>query len=116
MIYNCIDNLSLLVYGDGMQIRDWLYVEYHCSAIDTVLCKGQIGEVYNIGGNNKKTNIEIIRMILSRMGKDKPLITHIKDHPEHDRRYAIDNAKITTELGWSPRHTFDVGISQIIDW
>ncbi|KAF5035731.1 dTDP-glucose 4,6-dehydratase 2 [anaerobic digester metagenome] len=116
MIHNCSENRSLPVYGDGMQIRDWLYVEDHCSAIDTVLRKGRIGEVYNIGGNNEKANIEIVRLILSRMGKDESLITHVQDRPGHDRRYAIDNTKITTELGWSPRYTFDVGIAQTIDW
>lgn len=116
MIHNCTQNRSLPVYGDGMQIRDWLYVEDHCSAIDTVLCKGRIGEVYNIGGNNEKANIQIVQLILKRMGKDESLITYVQDRPGHDRRYAIDNTKITTELGWSPRYTFDVGIIQTINW
>lgn len=116
MIHNCTLDRNLPVYGDGMQIRDWLYVEDHCSAIDTVLRKGMIGEVYNIGGNNEKTNIEIVELIISRMGKDRALITHVKDRPGHDRRYAIDNTKITTELGWTPSYTFDVGIEQTINW
>lgn len=116
MIHNCIENRALPVYGDGMQIRDWLYVEDHCSAIDTVLRKGRIGEVYNIGGNNERANIEIVRLILARMGKDESLIQHVQDRPGHDRRYAIDNTKITTELGWSPRYTFNTGIIQTIDW
>lgn len=115
-IHNCTQNRVLPVYGDGMQIRDWLYVEDHCSAIDTVLRKGGIGEIYNIGGNNEKTNIEIVRLILTRMGKDESLIRYVQDRPGHDRRYAIDNTKITTELGWSPSYTFDVGIAQTIDW
>ncbi len=116
MIHNCTQNCALPVYGDGMQIRDWLYVEDHCSAIDTVLRKGRVGEVYNIGGNNEKANIEIVRLILARMGKDESLIEHVQDRPGHDRRYAIDNTKITTELGWSPSYTFDTGIAQTIDW
>lgn len=116
LIHNCTLDRNLPVYGDGMQIRDWLYVEDHCSAIDTVLRKGMIGEVYNIGGNNEKTNIEIVELIISRMGKDRALITHVKDRPGHDRRYAIDNTKITTELGWTPSYTFDVGIEQTINW
>ncbi|MFV0497914.1 MAG: dTDP-glucose 4,6-dehydratase [Candidatus Fimivivens sp.] len=116
MIHNCTQNRALPVYGDGMQIRDWLYVADHCSAIDTVLCKGRNGEVYNIGGNNEKANIEIVRLILARMGKDASLIEHVQDRPGHDRRYAIDNTKITSELGWSPRYTFDTGMAQTIDW
>lgn len=116
MIHNCIQNKPLPVYGDGMQIRDWLYVEDHCSAIETVLRKGRIGEVYNIGGNNEKANIEIVKLILARMGKDESLIKHVQDRPGHDRRYAIDNTKITTELGWAPSYTFDVGIAKTIDW
>ena len=116
MIHNCTKNRALPVYGDGMQIRDWLYVEDHCSAINTVLCKGRAGEVYNVGGNNEKANIDIVRLILARMGKDESLIEHVQDRPGHDRRYAIDNIKITTELGWSPSYTFDTGIAQTIDW
>jgi dTDP-glucose 4,6-dehydratase len=116
MIHNSTQNKPLPVYGDGLQIRDWLYVEDHCSAIDTVLQKGKNGEVYNIGGNNEKANIEIVRLILARMGKDDSLITYVKDRPGHDRRYAIDNTKITSELGWVPRLTFDEGIIKTIDW
>ena len=88
----------------------------HCSAIYTVLTKGKTGEVYNIGGNNEKANIEIIKLIIKTMGKDESLITHVQDRPGHDRRYAIDNAKITNELGWSPKYTFEQGISETIDW
>lgn len=116
MIHNCLENYKLPVYGDGMQIRDWLYVEDHCSAINAVLCKGRIGEVYNIGGNNEKTNIEIVRLILKRMDKDESLISYVQDRPGHDRRYAIDNTKITVELGWAPQYTFESGIVQTINW
>lgn len=116
MINNCIKNKPLPIYGDGLQIRDWLYVEDHCSAICTVLEKGNIGEVYNIGGNNEKANIEIVRLLINSLGKDESLITYIKDRPGHDRRYAIDNKKITTQLGWKPVWTFEEGISKTIEW
>ena len=102
MIHNALQNKSLPVYGDGMQIRDWLHVKDHCSAIATVLEKGRMGEVYNIGGNNEKANIEIVRLILETLGKPESLITYVQDRPGHDRRYAIDNTKITTQLGWAP--------------
>ena len=116
MINNCLAGKSLPVYGDGMQIRDWLYVEDHCSAIATVLEKGEIGEVYNIGGNNEKANIEIVRLIIGSTGKSEDLIVHVKDRPGHDRRYAIDNTKITTQLGWEPKHTFETGMAETIEW
>lgn len=116
MIHNCLAGESLPIYGDGVQIRDWLYVSDHCRAIDTVLQKGRIGEVYNIGGNNEKANIEIVRRILAATGKDESLIRYVKDRPGHDRRYAIDNGKITTELGWKPQVTFEDGIRKTIDW
>ena len=116
MINNCLAGKSLPVYGDGMQIRDWLYVEDHCSAIAAVLEKGEIGEVYNIGGNNEKANIEIVRLIIGSTGKSEDLIVHVKDRPGHDRRYAIDNTKITTQLGWEPKHTFETGMAETIEW
>lgn len=112
MIHNAQNDKPLPVYGDGMQVRDWLHVSDHCSAIDTVLRKGRDGEVYNIGGNNEKANIEIVRLILSELGKPESLIRHVTDRPGHDRRYAIDNTKITTELGWSPAYTFERGDSR----
>lgn len=116
MINNCIENKSLPVYGDGMQIRDWLHVKDHCTAIFTVLQKGKIGEVYNIGGNNEKANIEIVKLIINALGKSEDLITYVKDRPGHDRRYAIDNSKITNKLGWSPSNTFEQGIKETVQW
>ena len=116
MIHNALQNKSLPVYGDGMQIRDWLHVKDHCSAIATVLEKGRMGEVYNIGGNNEKANIEIVRLILETLGKPESLITYVQDRPGHDRRYAIDNTKITTQLGWAPAYTFEEGIREVIQW
>jgi dTDP-glucose 4,6-dehydratase len=104
------------VYGDGLNVRDWLYVYDHCSAIDTVLHKGKIGEVYNIGGHNEKTNMEITRLILDAMGKDESSIKYVEDRLGHDRRYAISNDKITSELGWEPSLTFEEGIKITIDW
>ncbi len=104
------------VYGDGLNIRDWLYVYDHCEAIDTVLHKGKIGEVYNIGGHNEKTNLEITHLILETMGKDESSIEYVQDRLGHDRRYAISNDKITAELGWKPSITFEEGIKLTIDW
>jgi len=104
------------VYGDGLNVRDWLYVYDHCEAIDVVLHKGKIGEVYNIGGHNEKTNMEITRLILSAMGKDESSIKYVQDRLGHDRRYAISNDKITSELGWKPSLTFEEGIKITIDW
>ncbi len=104
------------VYGDGQNVRDWLYVYDHCEAIDTVLHKGKIGEVYNIGGHNEKTNLEITHLILDAMGKDESSIEYVKDRLGHDRRYAISNDKITAELGWKPSVTFEEGIKLTIDW
>ena len=116
MINNCKSGKALPVYGDGMQIRDWLHVSDHCNAIDTVLHKGVDGEVYNIGGNNEKANIEIVKLIIKTLGKSEDLIQYVKDRPGHDRRYAIDNTKITTQLGWAPKYTFEQGIAETIDW
>ena len=116
MIHNCICEKPLPVYGDGLQIRDWVHVTDHCSAIDAVLQKGEPGEVYNIGGNTEKTNIEIVKYIIKVLGKSKNLVTHVPDRPGHDRRYAIDYTKITTELGWSPAYTFEKGIAETIQW
>ncbi len=104
------------VYGDGLNVRDWLYVYDHCEAIDVVLHKGRVGEVYNIGGHNEKTNLEITKIILDAMGKDESSIEFVQDRLGHDRRYAISNDKITGELGWKPSLTFEEGIKLTIDW
>lgn len=116
MIINCLKEKDLPVYGDGMQIRDWLHVSDHCTAIDIVLHKGKDGEIYNIGGNNEKTNIEIVKLIINILGKSENLIKFVKDRPGHDRRYAIDSKKITTELGWKPTYTFEQGMKETINW
>jgi len=116
MIHNAQNDKPLPVYGDGMQVRDWLHVKDHCAAIWTVLQKGRVGEVYNVGGNNEKANIEIVRLILQELNKPDSLIQHVQDRPGHDRRYAIDNTKITTELGWRPEYTFENGIHDTICW
>lgn len=133
MIGNVLELKNLPIYGDGMQIRDWLHVKDHCSGIDTVLHKGRVGEVYNIGGNNEKANIQIVDLILANL-KEKltkgtyegittdpekisdDLKIHVEDRLGHDRRYAIDNTKITTELGWAPSYTFEQGIVETIEW
>ena len=116
IINNCLKEKDLPIYGDGMQVRDWLHVTDHCSAIDTVFHKGLDGEVYNIGGNNEKTNIEIVKLIIKALNKSEDLIKYVKDRPGHDRRYAIDNTKITTQLGWEPSYTFEEGIKETIEW
>lgn len=116
MISNAMQDKSLPVYGDGMNVRDWLYVEDHCSAIDTVLHKGQPGQVYNIGGNNEWYNIDIVKMILKKLGKPESLITFVADRLGHDRRYAIDARKIKDELGWEPTVQFPEGIERTIKW
>lgn len=116
MIANAYEGKELPIYGDGLNIRDWLHVEDHCRAIDIVLHNAPVGEVYNIGGNNEKTNIQIVRQIIDFLGKSESLIKYIKDRPGHDRRYAIDSSKINRELGWSPKYTFEDGIEQTISW
>lgn len=116
MINNCLKGKDLPVYGDGMQVRDWLHVSDHCSAIDSVLHKGIKGEVYNIGGNNEKANIDIVKLIIKTLKKSESLIKYVKDRPGHDRRYAIDNTKITTQLGWKPIYSFEQGIEETIEW
>ncbi len=116
MILNAKVNKPLPVYGDGMNIRDWIHVEDHCSAIRTVYNNGKIGEVYNVGGNCEKPNIEIVKTILKILNKPDSLIKYVKDRPGHDRRYAIDSTKIMTELGWKPAKTFEQGLQDTISW
>ena len=116
MINNALNDKELPVYGDGLYVRDWLYVYDHCTAIWKVLAEAPPGEVYNIGGCNEKTNLEVIELILKRLKKPKSLIKHVKDRPGHDRRYAIDAKKIMTELRWQPSVSFEEGIRRTIDW
>jgi dTDP-glucose 4,6-dehydratase len=116
MIANALDGKPLPVYGDGKNVRDWLYVLDHCTAIDLVLRRGRIGEIYNIGGNNEWANIDIVKLLLKKLGKPESLITYVKDRPGHDRRYAIDASKICHELGWKPSVDFEQGLSRTIDW
>ncbi len=116
MIAHALNDKPLPVYGDGLNVRDWLYVEDHCSALDVVLHKGTIGDVYNIGGHNEWKNIDIVQLILKDLRKPESLINFVKDRPGHDRRYAIDATKIKKELGWIPAHTFENGIQKTIRW
>jgi dTDP-glucose 4,6-dehydratase len=116
MVHNALHDKELPVYGDGLQVRDWLYVHDHCTAIWRVLEQAPPGEIYNVGGCNEKTNLEIVHLILSRLGKPQTLIRHVKDRPGHDRRYAIDAGKIMRQLGWQPSVTFEQGIVRTIDW
>jgi dTDP-glucose 4,6-dehydratase len=116
MIAKALDGAKLPVYGDGKNVRDWLFVEDHCSAICEVLHHGMTGEVYNIGGNNEWYNIDIVKLILKLLGKGEDYITYVKDRPGHDRRYAIDSTKIMTQLGWKPKYKFDEGIEKTIKW
>ena len=114
-ITNAIDGQSLPIYGDGLNVRDWLYVEDNCVAIDAVLRRGLVGEVYNIGGGNEVTNLELTSQILGRLGEDAGLIRHIADRPGHDRRYAVDCSKIRA-LGWEPHTSFEMGLQRTVDW
>ena len=116
MIANCIANKPLPVYGEGINVRDWLYVEDHCKAIDLIIRNGKVGEVYNIGGHNEMRNIDIVKLILKELGKDESLITYVTDRKGHDQRYAIDPTKIHNELGWLPETMFKDGIKKTIKW
>lgn len=116
MISRALADESLPVYGKGENIRDWLHVYDHCSAIDLVIHKGRLGEVYNIGGHNERTNLEVVKTILHALNKPETLISYVTDRKGHDLRYAIDPTKIETELGWVPRYNFDTGIAQTIQW
>lgn len=116
MLINALEGTPLPVYGDGMQVRDWLHVWDHCVAIDLVIREGRDGEVYNVGGSNERANIDTVRTILRVLGKPESLIKHVTDRPGHDRRYAINATKIHTELGWSPRYSFESGIEETVQW
>jgi dTDP-glucose 4,6-dehydratase len=122
MINNCLNKKDLPIYGDGLQVRDWLYVDDHCKAIDLVLREGRVGEVYNVGGHNERTNIDIVRNIIAYISEkvdptiDERLIKHVTDRKGHDRRYGIDPTKIRDELGWEPETMFEEGIKLTIDW
>ncbi len=116
MIMKARADESLPVYGQGLNVRDWLYVEDHCKAIDMIVHNGRVGEVYNVGGHNEKQNIEVVKTILTHLDKPESLITYVKDRAGHDLRYAIDPTKISTELGWEPETAFDDGMKKTIDW
>lgn len=116
IISRALADETLPVYGEGKNVRDWLYVEDHCSAIDLVVRKGKVGEVYNIGGHNEKTNLEVVKAILKELGKPENLISFVKDRPGHDMRYAIDPTKIHNELGWLPETKFEDGIKKTVKW
>jgi dTDP-glucose 4,6-dehydratase len=116
MIINSLNNKKLPVYGDGLNVRDWIYVIDHNEAIEVILDRGKIGEVYNIGANEEKRNIEIVKLVLSQLGKSEDLIEFVKDRPGHDKRYAINSNKIRNELGWEARHSFNNAMKVTIDW
>lgn len=116
MISRALADGELPVYGNGENVRDWLHVEDHCAAIDLILRNGRIGEVYNVGGHNERTNLEVVKTILRALDKPESLIKYVKDRPGHDMRYAIDPTKLETELGWKPKYNFDTGIAQTIEW
>lgn len=116
IIHQALQSQKIPVYGDGLQIRDWLFVEDHCRAIQLVMEKGQVGEVYNIGGGNEKTNIEVVKQILNKLTKSEALIEFVEDRKGHDRRYAINSQKIKDELGWEQLYSFEQGLDMTIDW
>ena len=116
MIMKALADENLPVYGQGLNVRDWLYVEDHCKAIDMIIHKGKIGEVYNVGGHNEKQNIEVVKTILGHLSKPESLITYVKDRAGHDLRYAIDPTKISSQLGWEPETAFENGMKKTIEW
>ncbi|WP_202618695.1 dTDP-glucose 4,6-dehydratase [Turicibacter sp. TS3] len=116
MISRALNDEQVPVYGNGENVRDWLHVYDHCAAIDLILHKGKVGEVYNVGGHNERTNLEVVKTVLKALNKPESLITYVKDRPGHDLRYAIDPQKLENELGWKPVYTFDTGIKQTIEW
>jgi dTDP-glucose 4,6-dehydratase len=116
MISNAVEDKEVPVYGDGLNVRDWIYVGDHCRALDQVLHQGQEGEVYNVGGGSERTNLSVVQTILDHLGKPHSLIRFVKDRPGHDRRYAIDFSKIERDLKWRPRVSFEEGIRLTVDW
>ena len=116
MIINALSDKKLPVYGDGLNVRDWLFVKDHCAAIDVILQKGKVGEIYNIGGHNERANIDVVKAILKQLGKGEDQIEHVADRKGHDRRYAIDPTKIHEELGWLPTTNFEDGIRETVQW
>ncbi|RCX29136.1 dTDP-glucose 4,6-dehydratase [Bacillus sp. AG236] len=116
MVTNALEGKELPIYGDGKNVRDWLHVKDHCAAIDLVIHKGEPGEIYNVGGHNERTNNEIVHLIVEKLNAPKELIKFVEDRLGHDRRYAIDPTKLTKELGWKPKYTFDTGIVETIQW
>ena len=116
MISNAMRDEPIPVYGDGRNVRDWIYVDDHCRAILAVMERGRAGEVYNVGARNERRNLEVVESVLGQLGKPLTLVRHVKDRPGHDRRYAIDPAKIETELGWKPRETWETGLAKTIGW
>lgn len=115
-ITNALTDRNLPVYGDGLYVRDWIFVEDHCRALDMVLHRGRVGEIYNIGGGNERINLEITRLILRKLNKPDSLVKHVKDRPAHDRRYSLDCSKIGVELGWRPETAFEEGIARTVEW
>ena len=116
IISRALADEELPVYGKGENVRDWLHVSDHCEAIDLIIHKGRVGEVYNVGGHNERTNLEVVKTILKALNKPESLIKYVTDRPGHDLRYAIDPTKLETELGWKPKYTFDTGIQMTIEW
>jgi dTDP-glucose 4,6-dehydratase len=115
-IIRALKNLKIPVYGTGLNIRDWIYVQDHCEAIDLVLNKGEPGQTYNVAGSNEVSNIEIVKKILKQLGKDQDLIAFVEDRPGHDKRYSLDSSKISSELGWRRKHSFERALKETIDW
>lgn len=116
MISNAMEDRELPIYGDGLNVRDWIYVEDHCQAIDVIMHRGKSGEIYNVGGASERTNLEVVRTILEVLGKPESLIRFVKDRPGHDRRYAMDFSKLKKELGWQPTVSFEEGIKKTVTW
>lgn len=116
MIVRAQEDKPLPVYGEGLNVRDWLYVEDHCKAIDMIIHNGRVGEVYNVGGHNERRNIDVVKTVLSHLSKPESLITYVKDRAGHDLRYAIDPAKISSELGWTPETAFEDGMKKTVEW